>query len=147
GPGQIVTTLHAATQTKQPSGRRLPSIPHPELSQFEPAVQQQIREVQAKLSLITQIAEAPDSQLSDAYGEMGKIYHAYDLLEAAKACYLNANILAPQDYHWHYYLARLCNEEGNLREAIERYKIILQVRPNDIVTLIRLGDAYLDQSR
>jgi len=137
-----------ASQTKKTHFRsKLSPIPYPELSPFESAVQQQIREAQAKLDSVKQTPAATDGQLSDTYGELGKVYHAYDLLEAAKACYLNAQTLAPHDHRWLYYLARLQHGDGHLTEAIESYRSLLQIRPNDAPTLLGLAETYLDQSR
>ena len=81
--------------------------------------------------------------LADAYGQMGKVYHAYDFSDAAEACYQNAMSLAPGDSGWPYALGRLYQERGEVKKSIEYLRLADRLRPNEIPVLVRLADAYV----
>ena len=62
--------------------------------------------------------KTPDATLSDAYGKLGQVYHAYSLTAAAWDSYVNANLLAPADFRWVYLLAKLDHSHGFARVII-----------------------------
>src|SRR5207247_11139614 len=85
--------------------------------------------------------------LSEAYGMMGEAYHAYSLLAPARECYLNAGGLASKDFRWVYLLGRLDQQEGRIDDAIRRYQIASQLRPDYVAVPLNLGDIYLQTNR
>lgn len=128
----------------------LETIPSPDLAQLEPAVAKQIGEAQDLLAAaVTKAAEAPGNhpELADAYGDLGRLYQAYDLRDAATACYRNAALLAPFDFHWPYFLAALAQKAGHLEQATAAYEKVLELKADDLPTLIRLGDVLFASGR
>src|ERR1041384_7040783 len=103
------------------------TVHHPDLSQLEADVRNQITSQQN--SLAAAIKEASDSKLGEAYGAMGEIYHAYSLTAPARECYMNANRLAPQDFRWIYLLAKLDQLEGRVDDAIRRFREVVALQP------------------
>jgi hypothetical protein len=72
---------------------------------------------------------------------------AASYFDAAEACYLNAQRLAPADIQWPYYLGHLYKAKGPLAKSVVAFETALQLRPNDVATLVWLGDAYLAQGK
>src|SRR5690348_3906579 len=97
---------------------RLVQLRSPDLTNLEEDVREQITTAQAALAAVTVNPVA----LSEAYGKLGQIYHAYSLTSAARDCYVNANLLAPKDFRWIYLLAKVDQQEGRFDDAIRRYQ-------------------------
>jgi tetratricopeptide (TPR) repeat protein len=119
----------------------------PDLSRVDGVVADQLRS--ARLEMETVIAE-PDAgvdRLAAAYGTLGQLYHAYELLDAAEVCYLNAYFLAPQDFRWVHLLADVARRQGNLDEAVARYEAAWALQPYDFAALVRSGEVYTDLGR
>jgi tetratricopeptide (TPR) repeat protein len=87
------------------------------------------------------------SQLGDAYGEMGKLLMAATFVDAAEACFLNAQTLAPDDRRWPYYLGHVYKAKGPLERSVASFERALSLAPEDIATMVWLGEAYLAQGR
>ena len=118
-------------------------IPQPSLSAVQNSVKEQIEAAWAALQAATQSSGSDQRQLSGAYGQMGKVYHAYDFSDAAEACYQNAMSLAPGDSGWPYALGRLYQDRGEVRKSIEHLRRAEKLLPNEIPVLVRLAEAYV----
>ena len=119
----------------------------PDLSQLESDVRNQITSQQNSLSATVKDPRASNAQLSEAYGAMGEIYHAYSLTAPARECYVNANRLAPQDFRWIYLLAKLDQLESRVDEAIRRFRQVLTLQPKMMAAHANLGNIYLELNR
>jgi len=119
----------------------LVAVHFPDLSQLESDVRNQIASQQTSLAAAV---KDPDSKLSEAYGAMGEVYHAYSLTAPARECYLNANRLAPQDFRWIYLLAKLDQLEGRVDDAIRRFREVVALRPQLVAAQVNLGNIYLE---
>src|SRR5712692_5729829 len=108
-------------------------IPYPDLSKMDGAVQQQLQAAQSELISAIQRSGMTRVQLSEAYGQLGKLYEAYDLSEAAVACFLNAIGLEPQHFAWHYYLGYTYEQQANLNQAIVHYRNALDIQPDSLI--------------
>src|ERR1051326_1822564 len=115
-----------------------------DLTNLEQSVRDQITAAQAALAAA---AKSPATVLSEEYGKLGRIYHAYSLLSAARDCYLNANHLAPKDFRWIYLLAKLDQQEGRFDDAITRYRAAHSLKPDYIAALVNLGNIFLELNR
>jgi hypothetical protein len=73
----------------------LVTVHFPDLSQLESDVRNQITSQQNSLAAAV---KDPSANLSEAYGAMGEVYHAYSLTAPAQECDVNANRLAPQNF-------------------------------------------------
>lgn len=123
----------------------LEPIPTTELEGLEPAVREvlQLREAE-----IVQMLQDPQRDaLALAYGEMGFLYHAHDLWEAAMACYRNAAVLAPEDPRWPYAHALAARGLGDLDLAGEQYLASLELLPRNPAGLAGLAEVRLEQNR
>ncbi len=130
-----------------PAGRALLPVSLPDLSKMAPSVQKQLREAHASLSANLENRQTAIPALADAYGRLGKILTAADYPDAAEPCFLNARMLAPDDYRWPYYLAHHHRKRGELDKAGRFFSIAIELRPDDVDTLVWLGDVALAQGR
>jgi len=116
----------------------------PDLSNLEPSVREHITAAQAELAVAV---KSRATTLSEEYGKLGQIYHAYSLLAAARDCYLNANTLSPNDFRWIYLLAKLDQQEGRFDDAIRRYSVARTRRPDYVAVPVNLGNIFLELNR
>ena len=145
------TTSHASSNPRMLSSvdrrRTLQAVSLPDVSAAGASVQQQLREGYASLRAKMQDRGTTDVDLGTAYGEMGKLLMAAEYRDAAEPCLLNAEVLVPYEVRWPYYLGHLYKIEGDGPKSAASFARALQARPDDVMTLVSLGDAYLDQGR
>jgi tetratricopeptide (TPR) repeat protein len=137
----------AETRVIAPPRAGLVPINLPGLEKLEPDVREHIESFQSSLAALAKDARASDEELSEAYGLMGRIYHAYSLAPPAKECYQNAHRLAPKDFRWPYLLAVVFHGEGRAEEAISYYRQSRALRSDYQPAMVNLGNLYLDQNR
>jgi len=150
GAWLLVTALVAAPGSPQQAAgaegavRRPPlaELPLPALEGQEEAVRTQLAELRRQLDELTADSSTPLQRLAEAYGRLGRLYFLYDLVDLATLALENAKLLAPGDYRWPYFLAAHLTFEGELEAAIENLGRVLELRPRDVPTLIRLGDLH-----
>ncbi len=130
-----------------PDRQTLRAIALPDLSGAEPSVATQLRGGYASLVATMQKPGATDADLGEAYGEMGRLLMAAEYRDAAEPCFLNAQMLVPSDGRWPYYLAHLYKAVGDAPNVVRSFERALHVQPDDLATLVWLGDTYLDQGR
>jgi tetratricopeptide (TPR) repeat protein len=122
-------------------------IPHPDLNALERLIREQLQAERNKLEAKASSGEVPDSSRADAFGGLGRLYHAYDFTEAAETCYRNALALNPEDFRWSYLLGRLMESQGDLAQAVEHYRRTAAIKPDDLPTLLNLAQAQLNLNR
>jgi len=127
----------------QPVLSALEPVPFPEITRFDPAVQEQIDKSRSALQSLLLDSASPHTALSEAYGTLGKLYHAYGIWEAGAVCYRNARLLAPQDFRWLYYLGRIYQAKGNLSDSISSFQKALEIQPNHEPARLGLAEAYI----
>jgi len=130
-----------------PPKSTLVAVHWPDLSKLEPDVREQLLSLQNSLASVVKNTTTPAAVLSEAYGTMGEIYHAYSLLAPAQECYLDASRLAPKDFRWIYLLAKLDQLEGRYDEAISRFQIAGRLRPEDVAAAVNIGQILLQLNR
>jgi tetratricopeptide (TPR) repeat protein len=136
-------TLVPGTATAQ---QNLLPVPQPRLEDLEPAVAVQIRDVQQKTSAVA-AKSASSRELAEAYGELARVYHAYEFLESAEPAYVNARRLAPGNSEWPHLLGVLYQQTGRLEEAADALAAARRLQPRDHVAAIYLGDIYMSLNR
>ena len=87
--------------------------------------------------------EQPE-HLAAAYGELGGLYQVNSIFPPAEDCYYNARQLDPDRFTWIYYAAYLSEDDGRMREALERYEQARKLRPDYKAIDVRLGNVLLD---
>lgn len=121
---------------------KLVEIPTPQLEHLEQAVSQQLRQAHRMIEAVTHTEAASRQQRGQAYGELGQMYHAYELNDAAEASYRNALALDPQNFKWNYSLAYLLQGMGRYSEALAFYQRALNVRSPFSLVHVRMGECY-----
>lgn len=111
------------------------------------AVPEEMRaQLEEQVLLVQGLLGEPDSdplELAEAFGSLGKTFNFLDLTGVARVAWSNAAAIAPEDPRWHYYLGVLDRLEGRLPEAIERLERVVELRPDNLPALIRLGRTHL----
>lgn len=125
----------------------LAPVIEPDLAGLDTVVAGQLRQARQEMEGVIADPTADVNRLAAAYGTLGQLYHAYELLDAAESCYFNASLLAPQDFRWVHLLADVARLEGNLEEAAARYEAAWSLQPYDFAALVRLGEAYAELGR
>ena len=123
------------------------SLHYPDTEPLEQQVREQFQELQRNLAKLVRNPETTESQLSEAYGLMGQMYHAYALIDVAEICYLNAHRVEPADFRWNYLLGYLCHKQGRLPEAELYYREAGRLRSGYLPVSVNLGDVLLQQDR
>jgi tetratricopeptide (TPR) repeat protein len=123
----------------------LKPVPTPQLDHLEKAVSDQLREGRRMVDAVSGNSAASRQQRAEAYGELGQLYHAYELNEAAEACYRNALVLDPSYLEWTYSLGYLLQSTGRFSEALQFYQR-MKIDPQNpqlaYLVYIRMGECY-----
>lgn len=117
------------------------SIPHPVLQDLEPAVAEQIGDLRTR---IEQPGDADTVTRAIHYAELGALYHSLQFSEAALACYLNAEALAPTDGRWSYLQGVLHTDQGDVLAARHALLRAMALQPELQTGWVRLGRLALD---
>jgi tetratricopeptide (TPR) repeat protein len=131
--------------TLAPAREGLDSIVIPQLEALEESVANHLREARSTFEKTARGASAQD--LGDAYGTLGRVFHAYEFFDAAEACYRNASRLKPNDVDWLHLRAYLYQQTGRFDEAVNLYVAARRAAPNDYAATIHLGEAYVALGR
>ena len=120
------------------------AVNHPDLKDVEKDVREQITAFRETLEKAAKTSPTTTGKLSDSYGAMGQIYHAYSFFAAAEECYTNASRLMPEDFRWLYLLGKISEAQAKTRQSIDFYKQAQKLRPDYLPVYINLGNAYLE---
>jgi tetratricopeptide (TPR) repeat protein len=121
--------------------------PLPDLSAADPATEKQIRERYDFLLQRLRDPRTPASGLAWAYGQLGAVYHAYQLFPQARICYAEAVAQDPDEVRWLYALAHLERTEGRFAASNAAFDRVLVLRPDDVPTLVWLAENAFDEQR
>lgn len=134
----LATAAGAQTSDRGP----LAQVPAPDLNQVEERVRRELKTAATEFSKMAASSNISDRELGSAYGELGGVYHAHHMDDAAEACYRNAEQLAPGEFRWPYLLGYLYQGQGRLENAAEAYHRAQQVNPDYQPLRLHLSDAY-----
>lgn len=136
-------------EARGPALRRplLEAVPFPSLAPLEPAVATQIRSLKADLDTALKSSSTSNPALAETFGELGQLFHAYEIWSAAAASYRNAATLSPTDFRWKHLLADVETRRGDLASARRQHLAALALQPGDVPSLVGLGEACLGLNR
>ncbi len=125
----------------------LGEIPAVALEGLEAGVREHIVQVREALDATLASPQAEPAVLGQSFGEMGKVYHCYELVDAAAVCYTNASRLLPREHCWVYYLGRLRLVRGEASAAAELLGRAVGLAEADLPSRLWLAKALVDLGR
>jgi tetratricopeptide (TPR) repeat protein len=126
-----------------PVAEILVAVPIPDFDRLEPPVAQQIKEFLAAVARLAEREAVSAKHLSDGYGMLGQLYHAYEFNAAAERCYVNAIRLMPQDDQSYHLLGALYQQVGQLEAADSYFSVVIKLKPDNVAAAVRLGTINL----
>jgi tetratricopeptide (TPR) repeat protein len=136
---------HTSSMGTAPATALLPAVTLPDISDMDPAVQQQVRE---QFTAVTRAdRQAAPAERAREYGRLGSLLFAANRANAAETAYLHAQSLAPDDRRWPYYLGHVYMNRPDRPKAIASFERALQQQPDDVATLVWLGKVFLDDGQ
>ncbi len=117
-------------------------LPRPDLERVNPAVRTQFMQARQEYDRL-QRAATDLSRLAELAGELGRMYLAYDYLDAAVAAFGEARLGQPREFRWVYLQGFALERYGRLEPAIEALSAALVLRPSEPVVQVRLADIHL----
>lgn len=145
--GGANSTSTGGTTTDAASGIATSAPALPDISKLVPTVQAQITTQYDVLRKTLASGSATIIDRANAYGEVGKLLMAAQLPDGAQTALANAQALDPSDYRWPYYLAHIARTQGDLAKASGLFERVLQLQPDDMDSLVWLGDVNLAAGR
>ena len=143
----VLAVLLACARDQGETSAPPAGIPHPVLAELEPPLARELEARRAELDALLADEAASAVEQAQALGELGRLYQAHRLLEAAQACYREAHALDPESFAWAYYLGVLTAGSGDIEGAAAAFGHALDLRPDDAPALIRLADLDLEQGQ
>jgi tetratricopeptide (TPR) repeat protein len=144
GPGDSQGGLEHAAATDT---AKVLDVPFPQLSSFDPSIQNQLREGRANLEGALQRPDITELELGLAFGRAGMLYQAYSLHDTAEICFRNAVTLDPAEFRWPYFLGHVHDANREPEQAIDSLERALEIRPDYLPALIQLAQVQLDENR
>jgi tetratricopeptide (TPR) repeat protein len=121
----------------------LEAIEYPALDGLEPICRTHLQNVRDNCEAIIHQSRVPVSHRARAFGELGKVYQAYDFSPSAVSCFRNATLLDPDDFMWWYCLALAHEQAGQTSEAIaamtravQNMRTDLRAEPRDMIAAL-----------
>ena len=124
---------------------RLEPVALPDLSQVSDSVREQVQARWRPVERLQGDGAAPAPGEAETYGALGMVLMAAEFPNAAIPAFRNAQMLAPADVRWPYYLAHLHRDAGALDDAADRFEAARRLQPDDMAILVWLGDVRLAQ--
>lgn len=123
-----------------------PVVPRPDLGTMEPAARGRIERAQAGLDRLLADPATPRALLGEAFGQLGMVFQAFKLLDAAGLAYDEARARQPKDPRWLYLRGVVHHAKGDLEPAAATYAAALALA-EELPPLLRLGDVLLELGR
>lgn len=121
-------------------------VPTPSLDGLHPHIADHVQAQRERLSDLA-LRDMDSQEIADAYGAAGQVYNTYGFLDAAEACYLNAQRTGTDDYRWSYYLGQIYRGQGQTGAAIWQFQNALQQKAGDIPAAVSLARLLRETDR
>ena len=141
------TSAPGPEEARPASDGTLLPVTLPDLTRIDEPAQVQLRQQYQLLMQKRESAGTPVLELGEAFGATGKLLMAAKYYDLAEPCFLNAQVLAPRDRRWPYYLGHLYRAKGELAPAAASFERAIEQGPSDVATLVWLGDVHLVDGR
>ena len=138
---------HDASHEAGAAGTGLHAVPLPDISRAASDVQARLRDQHAAMTRVVGQASASAAERARAFGDMGKLFVATELYDAADRCFSNARLLAPGDMQWPYYLAHVARLGNDPAKAATLFEQVLALQPDHVPSLVWLAEMRLSQNR
>ncbi len=136
--------IAAALATAAPVfAQEAPEIPTLDLSRIDPAVRTQLSDNRRQLDELIARDDVTPAELAGELLLMGRLYLAYDYVQAGVACLEAAHQRQPEDAGILYLLGYAYDREGRRQEAIEAFEKSVAIEPNSAIARLRLGNLQL----
>ena len=143
----ICCVLACAKPSSERLAVELTPVPNADLSGLDSGARNQLLEQRAIVDRMLAGTATAQADLAEAYAELGLLHIVYDLFDPAGTCFENSLHLAPEDVRWHYLLGYLRGRQGELEEAVANYRRALEIMPESLPALLRLGRDELTLGR
>ncbi len=143
-PGDLVPEVAEQPAPERSAPATVEPVPKPVLDGLEPRAAERLAAGRRALAEVLADPAASPLERGAAFGELGRLYHAYDFHQAAMACYRNAQLLAPEDVRWPYYLAHAYRATGDGAPAADAFERALELRGDYVPALVWLAQTELD---
>jgi tetratricopeptide (TPR) repeat protein len=110
--------VYAALAAAQPV---LEPVPPPGPGVVEESVRRELAEAHRAVTGSDPTLRDDPAALAAAYGELGRLYAAYELWDAARPAFANAVRLDPGSPRWHHYLGYVLERKGDLAGAARHF--------------------------
>ena len=117
----------------------LPRLPQIDMSNYLPAIQQQIERAYE--------AARANPKNASANGELGMMLDGYEQYESAAVCYQRAHLLVPGSFRWLYYLGWVQAAQGKYQDAVTTIRDALEIRPDYLPAQLKLAESMLAAGR
>jgi tetratricopeptide (TPR) repeat protein len=128
-------------------GVALEETPAPVLSGVPDTVLDHVAGQAAALAAARADRSLPSAELAEVFGETGRAYQAYALLDEAAPCYRNAGRLDSEEPRWAYLLGTVELERGRTAEALDAFDRCRRLGGDRPVVLARRAEALLRLGR
>ena len=125
----------------------LEEIPHPALTQAEPAVRRQLEALRVELDQLLDDPTTSRDALAEGFRLLAERYHAYDLVDAAAVGYRNVLQLLSEDSRGLHLLGVLSRLEGANEEAVAHLEGALASDPENLAARLHLAFVELDRGQ
>lgn len=136
----LIALLLAAAAAAQPQLQPLPDL---RLEHAESGLRERLEEARSAIDWMLSRQQAEPPELAQAFGELGRLCLASGLDDAAAVAFGNASLLAPEEFRWAYYLGALEQQERRLGASESALRRALELEPDAVPALLRLGDVLL----
>lgn len=131
----------------QPPAAQLRLPPLPALEDLEEPVRQQFRQRYEVAEGLLAAESENDAALSNALGNLGMVYQAYQDLASARLCYRQASQLDPKEFRWLYLLGFVERQLGDHVASDAALEAALVLRPGDLPSMVWRAENAFDQGR
>ena len=144
GPVFLALALACSAPVPESPAPKLPDPPElPDLSLLDPPVREQFERQHQILTRVLADERADDRHKAEAYGQLGRIYHAYSNHAVAGELYRAANLLDPGEARWPHLLGLTERDQGRYEASTGAFRAALELRPGDLGLNVYLAENAL----